>query len=102
MCAASKKKFSTPSECPVCGADVPSNARACPECGADERTGWNEDDTHYDGVDIPESAFEEDSAANEKVESIRQRSNRVALHWWIVAFVLLAVFVARALYLWWF
>lgn len=49
-----KKSFQTPSECPVCGAEVPRGARACPECGADERSGWNEDGTRYDGVDLPD------------------------------------------------
>ena len=34
--------------CPVCGADVPTDALACPECGSDEDTGWSED-TAYDG-----------------------------------------------------
>jgi hypothetical protein len=48
-----------PSECPVCGADLPPRARACPECGADERTGWNEDDSRYDGLDLPDSAFDD-------------------------------------------
>lgn len=42
-----------PSECPVCGADVPRAARACPECGADERAGWDEDATRADGLDLP-------------------------------------------------
>ncbi|MFA5264251.1 MAG: zinc ribbon domain-containing protein [Opitutaceae bacterium] len=48
-----KPSFRAPSECPVCGAEVPRGARACPECGADERSGWNEEETRYDGVDLP-------------------------------------------------
>ena len=42
-----------PETCPVCGAAVPPKAKACPECGADERSGWNEDDSIYDGLDLP-------------------------------------------------
>jgi hypothetical protein len=38
---------------------VPRNARACPECGADERSGWNEDAARYDGLDLPDEAFED-------------------------------------------
>jgi hypothetical protein len=53
------RAFVPPSECPVCGADVPRGAKACPECGADERSGWNEDEARYDGLDLPEEAFDE-------------------------------------------
>jgi predicted nucleic acid-binding Zn ribbon protein len=53
------RAFVPPSECPVCGAAVPRGAKACPECGADERSGWNEDDARYDGLDLPEEAFDE-------------------------------------------
>lgn len=52
----------TPSTCPVCGADVPSGARACPDCGADERTGWDEESTRYDGIDLPGESFAGDEA----------------------------------------
>lgn len=51
--------FQSLSECPVCGASVPRNARACSECGADERSGWNEDDARYDGLDLPDEAFDD-------------------------------------------
>ncbi|MBL9186408.1 MAG: zinc ribbon domain-containing protein [Opitutaceae bacterium] len=52
-----------PSECANCGAAIPRGARACPECGADERTGWRENDaTRYDGLDLPETAFEDEPA----------------------------------------
>ncbi len=51
--------FVPPAECPVCGETVPRGARACPGCGADERSGWNEDDTRYDGLDLPADAFED-------------------------------------------
>jgi hypothetical protein len=49
----------TPSECPVCGESVPRGAKACPGCGADERSGWDDDATRYDGLDLPEDAFED-------------------------------------------
>jgi len=53
--------FIPPSECPVCGEDVPRGARACPGCGADERSGWNEEATRYDGLNLPAEAFGNDS-----------------------------------------
>lgn len=55
--------FITPIECPVCGEAVPRKARACPGCGADERSGWNEEDTRYDGLDLPDHAFETEESA---------------------------------------
>ena len=49
-----------PETCPVCGESVPRGAKACPGCGADERSGWNEDAARYDGLDLPNEAFEDD------------------------------------------
>jgi hypothetical protein len=53
-----------PAECAVCGDAIPRAARACPGCGADERTGWRDSDaTRYDGLDLPDSAYEDDAPA---------------------------------------
>jgi hypothetical protein len=62
---------SSPDVCPVCGESVPSGSRACPGCGADERSGWNQDATRYDGLDLPDGAFSEDTerAARRKYTS---------------------------------
>ena len=85
----------TPAECPVCGADVPPRSRSCPSCGADERTGWDEDATRYDGVDLPDSAFDSDDDS----PASRRRPLRKGLHpvWWIVGILLLILLIARAL-----
>jgi len=62
---------SSPDVCPVCGEPVPPGARACPGCGADELSGWNGDATRYDGLDLPDGAFDEDTerAARRKYSS---------------------------------
>jgi len=92
-----KKSFQAPSECPVCGAAVPRGARACPECGADERSGWNEDDTRYDGLGLPDEAFGDDTAAR----GPRRRMPRSGLHpLWVAAgavtlLALILIFVFR-------
>jgi hypothetical protein len=77
----------TPSECPVCGEPVPSDARACPNCGADEQSGWNDEESRYDGIDLPDSE-EERSAA-------RPGSPRWSRLWTLVA----AALVVSLLYL---
>ncbi|MBX3737675.1 MAG: zinc ribbon domain-containing protein [Candidatus Didemnitutus sp.] len=84
-----KNSFQSPSECPVCGAAVPRGARACPECGADERSGWNEDDARYDGLDLPDEAFDDGRSPK---PAARRNANVV---WSVVAsLVILAVILA--------
>jgi hypothetical protein len=52
--------FVPPGECPACGEHVPAGAHSCPAGGADTCTGWSED-TRYDGLDLPDEAFEDDT-----------------------------------------
>ncbi len=74
-----------PENCPVCGATVPRAARACPECGADERSGWSEDATRYDGLDLPDEAFDDGKAP---ARPSRRGANPL---WFAVAAALLVV-----------
>ncbi|MBE7539639.1 MAG: zinc-ribbon domain-containing protein [Opitutaceae bacterium] len=83
------KRSRTPSECPNCGADVPPNARACPECGADERSGWNEEATRYDGLDLPPS--EDELSAHRPRRT--QTSLGISRFWWIVGVALVLVLI---------
>ncbi len=87
---------SAPSECPVCGADVPPRASACPHCGADERTGWNDNDARYDGLDLPDSAYGDEDAPPAR----RPLRTGTGIHplWWLVALALLALFLKWTLY----
>jgi len=85
-----------PRECPVCGADLSPRARACPECGADERTGWNEDDARYDGLDLPDSAFDDDDAGQSPRKSPAAARSR-QLFWSIVGLTLIVLLVYRVL-----
>ncbi|WP_438480925.1 zinc ribbon domain-containing protein [Oleiharenicola lentus] len=80
-------QFVPPSECPVCGERVPRGAKACPGCGADERSGWNDDDTRYDGLDLPAEAFTDDDAPQRKAPRSRGKL------WLVVAVVLIVLFV---------
>lgn len=77
--------FFPPAECPVCGAVVPRTAQACPGCGADERTGWDEEKTRHDGLDLPDWAFDEAPA---------RPSRPAGVLWTAVAVVTLAAVIA--------
>ena len=55
-----EKHRPAPAICPVCGSDVPAESPACPECGADHETGWNEEQSIYDGIDLPDDRFDYD------------------------------------------
>ncbi|MEK0449298.1 MAG: hypothetical protein RL088_1566 [Verrucomicrobiota bacterium] len=88
-----------PEVCPVCGEDVPRNAKACRGCGACHESGWNEISNIYDGLDLPDYSYE-DEDEDEKIArpKFRQRKapERKGLHpgWRIVALVLVIAFFA--------
>jgi hypothetical protein len=94
-----KPTRTAPSECPVCGADVPPRAKACPACGADERTGWNEDATRYDGLDLPEHVFRDGDSDEDSPDRSRNpsRINGIPVAWWLLAVLLLAMLIAAVL-----
>ena len=96
--SAGVRKFEAPSECPVCGADVPKGALACPNCGADERTGWNEDLTQYDGMDLPDTAFESDGHSTRSVHRRAATTTGIPYFTWIAAVILLALVVTLVIY----
>ncbi len=73
-----------PEVCPVCGESVPRDARACPGCGADERSGWNKDATRYDGLGLPDEAFEAEPSRRPRPSPLRDR------FWTAVIFAVLA------------
>jgi len=83
------RAFKPPEECPVCGASVPPRAHACPECGADERSGWNEEGTHIDGLDLPDPDAE---AAFERRKR-RLGPTGVPVVWWIVGLLLAGLLI---------
>ncbi len=88
---------SPPSACPVCGAAVPPKARACPGCGADERTGWDEEATRTDGLDLPGESFNYDETLRDEGLKSRVQPKGVSVFWWVVGVGLLALFVLAAL-----
>ena len=83
------REFVPPTDCPVCGEPVRRGARACPGCGADERSGWNEEDTRYDGLDLPDAAYDD-----EREHAPLRRPGKVKLWLVVTVLVLLAVITA--------
>jgi hypothetical protein len=85
-----------PDTCAQCGAPIPRGARACPECGADERTGWRETSV-YDGMDLPDRAWEDDAAPEKLRRAPDRRVNGLRWYWWAIAVAVLLSFGLAAL-----
>ncbi len=77
-------RFRPPGDCPVCGEFVSAGARSCRECGSCEKTGWN-DEADYDGLDLPDEAFEDEPRRPMRDGNVIRRA------WWVVGVLLLVV-----------
>ena len=95
-CMTRHRRRPAPDVCPVCGEDVPRGASACPECGADERSGWNTEDTLYDGMDLPDDEGLDYDAFMEREFGVRKPGTPGA---WIKR---IAVLLLVALLVWFF
>ena len=84
----------SPDICPVCGADVPPNAKACPGCGADDKTGWSEK-ARYDELGIPddEEKFDYDDFVKREFDG-KKPKQKMELIWVIVAILLVVSLLA--------
>ena len=85
---ASKSTF----PCPVCGEDVPAKAKACPHCGACEKSGWNEEASGADGLDLPDDDFDYDKFTQEEFGAPRKLHGK-ELFWMIVSVVILILMI---------
>jgi hypothetical protein len=83
--------FHPPGDCPNCGERVPRRVLSCPHCGASAEAGWNED-SRYDGLDLPDEAFDRDDDA--PVPFPRPRRSGLHPGWIAVAAALLAALTA--------
>ena len=57
--------FIPPGDCPVCGESVLAGAASCRSCGSCPDSGWR-DETVYDGLGLPDEAFEDESSTTMK------------------------------------
>jgi len=81
-------KRTAPEVCPACGAEVPPRALACPECGADGRTGWNEEATRYDGLDLPDESADGGEIMHEGPQ-LGHWPKGLPWYWWVAGVILL-------------
>ena len=79
-------RFRPPGDCPVCGEFMAAGARACRECGSCEKTGWK-DEADYDGLDLPDEAFEDEPRRPAGSGSLLKGV------WWTAAVVLLVAMI---------
>jgi len=84
------RKHHIPEICPACGAEVPLRALACPECGADEKTGWNEEASQSDGLDLPDESFDYEKTLENEGLKPHARRHGLAWHWWVLGIILIA------------
>jgi hypothetical protein len=80
--------------CPVCGEDVPVKAKACPHCGACEKSGWNEDATDADGLDLPDPEFNYDEFTAREFGTPRKLKGKEIF--WKIAAVCVIVLIILA------
>ncbi len=84
----------SPEICPICGAEVPSKAKACPQCGADEETGWSER-ARAQELGLPDDDFNYDQFMKEEFGQPKGkiRPRGIGWMWWLVTIVLLVTFL---------
>jgi len=78
--------------CPVCGEDVPAKAKACPQCGACEKSGWNEEASEGDGLDLPEEDFNYEKFTAEEFGTPRKLHGKERF-WKVAGTVLLVILI---------
>lgn len=83
--------FRPPGQCPVCHEFVPRKAAACPDCGACAKSGWNDEDSHYDGVDLPDDPddFDYDEFTKREFGEERELVPQKPWWWWFAVVLLL-------------
>src|SRR5882762_656200 len=83
---ASNKSFA----CPSCGENVPAQAKACSHCGACEKSGWNEDASSADGLDLPDDNFDYEKFTAEEFGAPRKLKGK-ELFWKITAIIVVVL-----------
>ncbi len=66
-------------------------AKSCPDCGACEKSGWNEEESSYDGLDLPgEDDFDYEKFKEEEFGEPRKAAG-IPRFWKITAFIMVII-----------
>ncbi len=76
--------------CPVCGEEVPNNAKSCPECGACEKSGWS-GEPDPGNLGLPDDDFDYEKFTETEFGSGPKKAGMQWL-WWVAALILLIAF----------
>ncbi|MEM9236863.1 MAG: hypothetical protein AAGB14_08795 [Verrucomicrobiota bacterium] len=90
--------------CPECGAELRVGVKGCPQCSKPKRRmrrtrpkrkkkkevrrSW-EQDTDYDGLDLPDEDFDYDEYVKREFGGMPHRRVPIKWYWWLTAVVLL-------------
>jgi uncharacterized membrane protein YvbJ len=85
--------FKPPGQCPVCGEWVPRGAVACDQCGSCAKSGWNDEDQTYEGLDLPDEDFDYDDFTAKEFGGKEANLRLTRQLWWWVAIILILVFL---------
>ena len=77
--------------CPVCGEEVPNNAKSCPECGACDKSGWS-GEPDVGGLGLPDEDFDYQKFVAEEFEGGQKKSSMQWV-WWAVALLLVIALI---------
>ena len=69
--------------CPVCGEEVPNNAKSCPECGACDKSGWS-GQAESSGLNLPEEDFDYQKFIEGEFGGTPKKSSMQWV-WWLAA-----------------
>lgn len=77
--------------CPVCGEEVPNNAKSCPECGACDKSGWS-GQAESSGLGLPDEDFDYQKFIEGEFGSSPKKTG---MHWvwWVAALLVLIAMI---------
>lgn len=81
--------------CPVCGEEVPNDAKSCPECGACDKSGWS-GESFPSGLGLPDEDFNYQKFLGDEFGTPRKKSS-LAWVWWLAALAVLVAFVLSSI-----